>query len=96
MGKTGTTNEFKDALFIGSTYGPEGITWNRALTLACKVTRLFQPVMLTGRHRKQSSKGETMVIHQPAGRYTERICHPIGKKKRAKRRTRTITSEYVI
>jgi penicillin-binding protein 1A len=26
MGKTGTTNEFKDALFIGSTYGPEGIT----------------------------------------------------------------------
>jgi penicillin-binding protein 1A len=26
MGKTGTTNEFKDALFIGSTYGAEGIT----------------------------------------------------------------------
>jgi penicillin-binding protein 1A len=26
MGKTGTTNEFKDALFLGSTYGPEGIT----------------------------------------------------------------------
>jgi len=26
MGKTGTTNEFRDALFIGSTYGPEGIT----------------------------------------------------------------------
>ena len=26
MGKTGTTNEFKDALFVGSTYGPEGIT----------------------------------------------------------------------
>ena len=25
MGKTGTTNEFRDALFIGSTYGPEGI-----------------------------------------------------------------------
>jgi penicillin-binding protein 1A len=26
MGKTGTTNAFRDALFIGSTYGPEGIT----------------------------------------------------------------------
>src|SRR5678815_1828352 len=26
MGKTGTTNEFKDALFVGSTYGDEGIT----------------------------------------------------------------------
>jgi penicillin-binding protein 1A len=26
MGKTGTTNEFKDALFVGSTYGPEGVT----------------------------------------------------------------------
>jgi penicillin-binding protein 1A len=26
MGKTGTMNEFRDALFVGSTYGPEGIT----------------------------------------------------------------------
>jgi penicillin-binding protein 1A len=26
MGKTGTTNEFRDALFVGSTYGSEGIT----------------------------------------------------------------------
>ena len=26
MGKTGTTNEFRDALFVGSTYGPHGIT----------------------------------------------------------------------
>ena len=26
MGKTGTTNEFKDALFIGSTYGASGVT----------------------------------------------------------------------
>ena len=26
MGKTGTTNEFRDALFVGSTYGREGIT----------------------------------------------------------------------
>jgi penicillin-binding protein 1A len=26
MGKTGTTNDFRDALFVGSTYGLEGIT----------------------------------------------------------------------
>lgn len=26
IGKTGTTNEFRDALFVGSTYGPTGIT----------------------------------------------------------------------
>jgi penicillin-binding protein 1A len=26
MGKTGTTNDFKDAIFVGSTYGPDGIT----------------------------------------------------------------------
>jgi penicillin-binding protein 1A len=26
MGKTGTTNNFRDALFVGSTYGPNGIT----------------------------------------------------------------------
>jgi membrane carboxypeptidase/penicillin-binding protein len=26
MGKTGTTNDFKDALFVGSTYGRDGIT----------------------------------------------------------------------
>ena len=26
MGKTGTTNEFRDALFVGSTYGVEGVT----------------------------------------------------------------------
>jgi membrane carboxypeptidase/penicillin-binding protein len=26
MGKTGTTNDFRDAIFVGSTYGSEGIT----------------------------------------------------------------------
>ena len=26
MGKTGTTSEFRDAIFVGSTYGPDGVT----------------------------------------------------------------------
>jgi membrane carboxypeptidase/penicillin-binding protein len=26
MGKTGTTSNYRDALFVGSTYGPDGIT----------------------------------------------------------------------
>jgi membrane carboxypeptidase/penicillin-binding protein len=26
MAKTGTTSDFRDALFLGSTYGPQGIT----------------------------------------------------------------------
>ncbi len=26
MGKTGTTDDFRDAIFVGSTYGPDGIT----------------------------------------------------------------------
>jgi penicillin-binding protein 1A len=26
MGKTGTTNDFRDALFVGATYGPSGVT----------------------------------------------------------------------
>ena len=26
MGKTGTTSDFRDALFVGSTYGPQGVS----------------------------------------------------------------------
>jgi membrane carboxypeptidase/penicillin-binding protein len=52
MGKTGTTNEFKDALFVGSTYGVDGITVavridfddNRSLGLKGTGGRLALPV----------------------------------------------------
>jgi penicillin-binding protein 1A len=58
MGKTGTTNEFRDALFVGSTYGLDGITVavrigfddNRSLgpreTGARVALPVFQEVML--------------------------------------------------
>jgi penicillin-binding protein 1A len=58
MGKTGTTNDFRDALFVGSTYGPQGITVavrigfddNRALgskeTGARAALPIFREVML--------------------------------------------------
>src|SRR5579859_138492 len=52
MGKTGTTNDFRDALFVGSTYGPEGITAavrigfddNRSLGLKETGARVALPV----------------------------------------------------
>jgi penicillin-binding protein 1A len=58
MGKTGTTNNFRDALFVGSTYGPQGITVavrigfddNRALgskeTGARAALPIFREIML--------------------------------------------------
>jgi penicillin-binding protein 1A len=52
MGKTGTTNQFRDALFVGSTYGVDGITVavrigfddNRSLGTAETGARLALPV----------------------------------------------------
>jgi membrane carboxypeptidase/penicillin-binding protein len=52
MGKTGTTNDFRDAIFVGSTYGPDGITAavrigfddNRSLGSAETGGRLALPV----------------------------------------------------
>jgi penicillin-binding protein 1A len=52
MGKTGTTNEFRDAIFVGSTYGPDGITAavrigfddNRSLGIGETGGRLALPV----------------------------------------------------
>jgi len=37
MGKTGTTNDFKDALFIGSTYGPDA---SRSLCVSASTTAI--------------------------------------------------------
>jgi membrane carboxypeptidase/penicillin-binding protein len=64
MGKTGTTNEFKDALFVGSTYGSDGVTvavrigFDDSHSLGSKETGgrvalpVFQEVML-GLYRDQ-------------------------------------------
>jgi penicillin-binding protein 1A len=64
MGKTGTTNDFKDALFIGSTYGADGVTvavrigFDDSHSLGSKETGarvalpVFQEVML-GLYRDQ-------------------------------------------
>jgi penicillin-binding protein 1A len=58
MGKTGTTNDFKDALFVGSTYGAQGVTvavrigYDDGHSLGAKETGgrvalpIFQEVML--------------------------------------------------
>jgi penicillin-binding protein 1A len=52
MGKTGTTSDFRDAIFVGSTYGPDGITAavrigfddNRSLGSSETGSRLALPV----------------------------------------------------
>jgi penicillin-binding protein 1A len=64
MGKTGTTSDFKDAIFVGSTYGPEGITAavrigfddNRLLGSRETGSRLALPVfqeLMLGVYREQ-------------------------------------------
>jgi penicillin-binding protein 1A len=64
MGKTGTTNEFRDALFVGSTYGTEGITvavrvgFDDNCTLGAKETGgrialpIFREIMLNAYNEK--------------------------------------------
>ena len=64
MGKTGTTSDFRDALFVGSTYGPQGITVavrigfddNRALgekeTGGRAALPIFREIMLQAYQRK--------------------------------------------
>jgi penicillin-binding protein 1A len=64
MGKTGTTSDFRDAIFVGSTYGPEGITAavrigfddNRSLGSRETGSRLALPVfqeLMLGVYREQ-------------------------------------------
>ena len=47
MGKTGTTNEFRDAIFVGSTYGPDGIT--AAIRIGFDDNRSLGPAETGGR-----------------------------------------------
>ena len=47
MGKTGTTSGFRDALFVGSTFGPEGITV--AVRIGFDDTRTLGPRETGGR-----------------------------------------------
>ena len=64
MGKTGTTSDFRDAIFVGSTYGPDGITAavrigfddNRSLGSSETGSRLALPVfqeLMIGVYREQ-------------------------------------------
>ena len=72
MGKTGTTNEFRDAIFVGSTYGPDGITAavrigfddNRSLGSRETGGRLALPVfqeLMLGRVPRQDRRGRAGV-----------------------------------
>jgi penicillin-binding protein 1A len=64
MGKTGTTSDFRDAIFVGSTYGPDGITaavrigFDDSRSLGSRETgsRLAMPVfqeLMLGVYREQ-------------------------------------------
>ena len=64
MGKTGTTSDFRDAIFVGSTFGPDGITAavrigfddNRSLGSRETGSRLALPVfqaLMLGVYREQ-------------------------------------------
>ena len=85
MGKTGTTNEFRDALFVGSTYGLDGITMavrigfddNRSLgpreTGARVALPVFQEVML-----KAYRDGLVGPVPAFPGQMEQRITHYLG------------------
>ena len=69
MGKTGTTNDFRDALFVGSTYGPEGITI--AVRIGFDDNRSLGPKETGGRVALPVFKEITLRV------YRERIAGPV-------------------
>jgi membrane peptidoglycan carboxypeptidase len=69
MGKTGTTNDFRDALFVGSTYGPEGITI--AVRIGFDDNRSLGPKETGGRVALPVFKEITLRV------YRERLTGPV-------------------
>jgi membrane carboxypeptidase/penicillin-binding protein len=69
MGKTGTTNDFRDALFVGSTYGPEGITI--AVRIGFDDNRSLGPKETGGRVALPVFKEITLRV------YRERLAGPV-------------------
>jgi penicillin-binding protein 1A len=71
MGKTGTASDFRDALFIGSTYGPGGITV--AVRIGFDDNRSLGPKETGGRLALPVFR-EIMI-----GVYREKIVGPVPK-----------------
>jgi penicillin-binding protein 1A len=69
MGKTGTTNDFRDALFVGSTYGPKGITI--AVRIGFDDNRSLGPKETGGRVALPVFKEITLRV------YRERLAGPV-------------------
>ena len=64
MGKTGTTSDFRDALFVGSTYGPQGVTV--AVRIGFDDNRPLGDKETGGRAALPIFR-EIMLLHLPAG-----------------------------
>jgi len=62
MGKTGTTNDYRDALFVGSTYGPDGITV--AVRIGFDDNRSLGPMETGGRAALPVFKEVMLKIYQ--------------------------------
>jgi penicillin-binding protein 1A len=69
MGKTGSTNDFRDALFVGSTYGPKGITI--AVRIGFDDNRSLGPKEIGGRVALPVFKEITLRV------YRERLAGPV-------------------
>jgi penicillin-binding protein 1A len=92
MGKTGTTSDFRDALFVGSTYGPQGVTVavrigfddNRTLgdneTGGRTALPIFREIMLTTYQQKLvgSAPAFPREIEDGIDRYLQRQPRDLG------------------